>query len=153
MQVLYYMHVESKIVVEETLQCTCLVSLRKSSTTLKTSNPTQPNQTQPNMKQGDDENDVAQQYVAMKESLEAISRLSEDRLDPAPPNETEKLPWKDRILQCYQEESLLIEVSLGIILARLYPILGAEYLVPEITAHWIAVIFIFCTYLSILLWL
>ena len=146
-------YVESKIVIEETLhidetvQCSCLRPVWKSLLL------THPNQNQPKMKQGDDENDVAQQYVAVKESLEIISRLSEDRLDPAPPNETEKLPLKERILKFYEEESLLIEVSLGIILARLYPILGAKYLVPEITAHWIAVIFIFCTCLPMLLWL
>jgi len=43
----------------------------------------------------------------------------------------------------YQANSFLILVVAAIGLARLYPPLGAKYLRPEITATWIAVMFVF----------
>lgn len=43
----------------------------------------------------------------------------------------------------YQQNEFLILVILAIALARAYPPLGAEYVHPEITATWIAIIFIF----------
>ena len=54
--------------------------------------------------------------------------------------------WKDKLFHLYKKEGLLIEVLLAIILARLYPKLGDKYLFPEISAHIIAVIIIFCKF-------
>ena len=52
--------------------------------------------------------------------------------------------WKEKFVHFYAKEGLLIEVLMAILLARAYPKLGAIYLFPEVTAHWIAVIIIFC---------
>ncbi len=52
--------------------------------------------------------------------------------------------WIKRCIHFYKSESLLIEVSAAIIAAKMYPRLGAEFLFPDVTAHWIAVIVIFC---------
>ena len=54
--------------------------------------------------------------------------------------------WRERISHLYEKESLLIEVTLAILFAKIYPPLGAVYLFPEITAHWIAVVIIFCKF-------
>jgi len=43
----------------------------------------------------------------------------------------------------YWQNSFLILVVLAILLALAYPPLGADYLQPQVTATWIAVIFIF----------
>ncbi len=57
--------------------------------------------------------------------------------------------WKERLAHIYQKEGLLIEVSIAILLAKIYPRLGAELLYPELTAHWIAVVIIFCKFESV----
>jgi len=44
----------------------------------------------------------------------------------------------------YAKYSFLILIVLAVALAKAYPPLGAIYLKPQITATWIAVIFIFC---------
>ena len=50
-------------------------------------------------------------------------------------------------LQClcefYGNNDFICQVVIVILLARAYPPLGAEYLFPEITSTWIAVLFIF----------
>lgn len=48
-----------------------------------------------------------------------------------------------RLVQFYWDQEFLILVVIVILLARAYPPLGADYLQPEITATWMAVIFIF----------
>lgn len=53
--------------------------------------------------------------------------------------------WQ-RLVDFYWENEFVILVVLVILLARAYPPLGAEYLAEEITASWIAVIFIFSEY-------
>ena len=50
--------------------------------------------------------------------------------------------WK-RLVTFYWDYEFLVLVVLSIALARAYPPLGAQYLAKEITASWIAVIFIF----------
>jgi solute carrier family 10 (sodium/bile acid cotransporter), member 7 len=47
------------------------------------------------------------------------------------------------IVRIYWEQEFLILVVLAILLAMAYPPLGAKYVQPDITASWIAVIFIF----------
>jgi hypothetical protein len=51
---------------------------------------------------------------------------------------------KSWLFNFYKKDSLLIDVLLVILIAKIYPRLGAEFLYPEITAHWVAVIVIFC---------
>jgi len=52
--------------------------------------------------------------------------------------------WQ-RIVSFYWSNEFLILIILAILLARAYPPLGATYLAPDITATWMAVIFIFGT--------
>ena len=61
-------------------------------------------------------------------------------------DETEKdaQTWKQKLCHFYDKESLLIEVLLAISIAYMYPKIGDVYLFPDVTAHWIAVIIIFC---------
>jgi len=54
--------------------------------------------------------------------------------------------WKEKLIHLYDKEGLLVEVLVSIVLARIYPKLGAVYCFPEITAHVIAVIVIFCKF-------
>lgn len=49
----------------------------------------------------------------------------------------------DRVMAFYWDNEFVCLVVIVILLARAYPPLGAEYLAPEITSTWIAVIFIF----------
>lgn len=53
-----------------------------------------------------------------------------------------------RMIKFYWDNEFVILVVIAILLARAYPPLGATYLAPEITATWIAVIFIFSTFLD-----
>ena len=48
-----------------------------------------------------------------------------------------------RICTFYNNNDFICQVVIAILLARAYPPLGAEYLQPQITSTWIAVIFIF----------
>lgn len=52
-------------------------------------------------------------------------------------------PWANRLIDFYWANEFLILIVVVILLARAYPPLGAEYLYPQITATWIAVVFIF----------
>ena len=54
------------------------------------------------------------------------------------------MKWKEMLIHAYEKETLLVEVAVAIIFAYYLPELGQNYLHPEITAHWIAVIIIFC---------
>lgn len=60
--------------------------------------------------------------------------------------EKDALSWKEKLRHFYDKESLLIEVVLAISIAYIYPKVGDVYLFPDVTAHWIAVIIIFCKY-------
>lgn len=51
---------------------------------------------------------------------------------------------KAMLVDFYDTNHFLIKAILAIIFAKLYPPLGAEYLQPQITAQWMAVMFIFC---------
>ena len=46
-------------------------------------------------------------------------------------------------MRVYRENEFLILIVTSILLARAYPPIGATYLVPEITATWVAVCIIF----------
>lgn len=49
----------------------------------------------------------------------------------------------NRWCKIYKKNDFIIQVIIAILLARAYPPLGAEYLQPQITSTWIAVLFIF----------
>lgn len=54
-----------------------------------------------------------------------------------------KTVWTKQLCNIYTTHSFLIKALILILLAYAYPPLGAIYLAPQITATWIAVIFIF----------
>ncbi|KAL7546495.1 hypothetical protein ACHAWF_009854, partial [Thalassiosira exigua] len=49
----------------------------------------------------------------------------------------------DNAVDCLQTNSFVIKAALAIIIAHIYPPLGAVYVHPEVTATWLAVVFIF----------
>ena len=51
-----------------------------------------------------------------------------------------------RVVSFYFANEFIVLVVLSILLAKAYPPLGNEYVQPDITASWIAVIIIFSTY-------
>jgi hypothetical protein len=55
---------------------------------------------------------------------------------------------RDRVIKGYRDNEFVCLAVIAILLARAYPPLGAEYLVPDITSSWLAVIFIFSKWLS-----
>lgn len=61
---------------------------------------------------------------------------------PAPPAPLYKRIWQ-KWCKFYYKNSFLVLVVCAILIAYAYPPLGAEYLRPDITATWIAVLFIF----------
>jgi hypothetical protein len=63
---------------------------------------------------------------------------------PAQQQQQQQLGCCRRLCKIYSQYEFLILIVVGICIARAYPPLGAEYLQPEITATWVAVIFIFC---------
>lgn len=54
--------------------------------------------------------------------------------------------WCRRIINFYIEYDVLVLLVAVILLAYAYPPLGAIYLEPQITASWVAVMYIFCKY-------
>jgi solute carrier family 10 (sodium/bile acid cotransporter), member 7 len=61
-------------------------------------------------------------------------------------NNDQKIPPKSfsqRLCELYQQQEFLLWILAAIGLARAYPPLGAEYLYPDITSDWIAVMLIF----------
>jgi hypothetical protein len=65
---------------------------------------------------------------------------SEQQQDDQPDQGCAKRFW-----EFYWENEFIILVILAILLAKVYPPLGGEYLQPDITSTWIAVMFIFGT--------
>ena len=58
--------------------------------------------------------------------------------------------FRKKLIAFYWEQEFLILIIVAILLAKAYPPLGAEYLQPDITSTWIAVIIIFfCAGLSL----
>jgi len=77
--------------------------------------------------------------ITEEEEAERTESDTEDKNSPSPCHR--KL--FDRLKEIYRSNQLVILLIISILLARAYPPLGAVYLVPEITATWIAVAFIF----------
>jgi hypothetical protein len=96
---------------------------------------------------GEEENDKA----VTKE--DEYHKEDEEKLSPpsSPPTEQQPPPPPKSVLQkmisFYWEYQFLIHILMAIGAARIYPRLGKDFLAPQITATWIAVILMFCTYL------
>ena len=98
--------------------------------------------------QENDKNDgIAQQYMSM-DIMKSFSPhdVLVNPIDEELEQSEEHVPttFREKLLHIYQKERLLIEVGLAMLLAYLFPVFGAVYLYPEVTAHWISVIIIFC---------
>lgn len=78
----------------------------------------------------------------LQKDIESIQ--ADEDVDKQEPSSCRKV--YDWCVDFYFTNEFLVLVVVAILLARAYPPLGAEYLRPDITATWIAVIFIFCTY-------
>jgi len=57
--------------------------------------------------------------------------------------EAEESTFQDKLAAFYWKNEFLILILLAILVAKLYPPIGAKWLVPKITATWVAVMFIF----------
>jgi solute carrier family 10 (sodium/bile acid cotransporter), member 7 len=83
-------------------------------------------------------------------SADAETTSVSDAAPPPPPNTTAtttttttKTAWQRRLASFYWANEFLILVVISIALAYAYPPLGADHVQPDITATWLAVIFIF----------
>ena len=87
----------------------------------------------------------------MCEKGENAQQLSVAAIEDAP-EEVEAEPQSRQVTFCRRAiafcitNDFLILVVLAICLAKAYPPLGAEFVQPQITATWIAIMIIFCTY-------
>ena len=79
---------------------------------------------------------------ANRGGTEAEEAVAETGTSPVKAKPCHKRAWK-RWRKIYAANSFLILVVCAILLALAYPPLGATYLAPQITATWIAVVFIF----------
>jgi sodium/bile acid cotransporter 7 len=70
------------------------------------------------------------------------SDAADDEEEEPPKKSCCRRAW-DKWWKFYAQYEFLILVIVAICLAKAYPPLGAEYLQPQITSTWIAVIFIF----------
>lgn len=79
-----------------------------------------------------------------KDNFEGEGNSNEEKIEPeeAAPSPS----FGTKLCNFYNANSFLIGVVIAILLARAYPPLGAVYVYPQITATWIAVVFIFCKY-------
>jgi hypothetical protein len=98
-----------------------------------------------------DEIMAADAYSGVDEEEGATTEDSKtDEDDDVAKKEKENMPCHKKVwiwwCHVYAKNSFLILVVLAVLLALAYPPLGAVYLAPEITATWIAVIFIFGTF-------
>jgi hypothetical protein len=71
---------------------------------------------------------------------------TQDEVDEKPPQSSLGRRIWNRCCLFYNNNDFVVMIVISILLARAYPPLGADYLQPEITSTWIAVIFIFGTY-------
>jgi len=87
----------------------------------------------------DDENDENDTSRGTRWSKSRIKLTESEEED----DRVSRLSCWQRIVEFYQHDSLLIDVAISIFIAWLWPPLGAQYCVPGVTAHWVAVIIIF----------
>jgi hypothetical protein len=96
---------------------------------------------------GEEENDKAVPEVKdQKDEDEDDRHVSSSA---SPPQQQQQPPAPKSLLQniiaFYWEYQMLIHILMAIGLARLYPRLGVDFLAPQITATWLAVMIMFCT--------
>jgi sodium/bile acid cotransporter 7 len=77
------------------------------------------------------------------ESTRVKNEAEEEPKNEGEENKSCLCKWRTKLVKFYFDNEFLVLVVLAILLARAYPPLGATYLAPEITATWIAVVFIF----------
>lgn len=78
------------------------------------------------------------------EPAKTNSGVSEsDKMDDAGNDDNKLKRGCKCVLDFYKKNEFLILIITGILLAKAYPPIGAIYLAPDITAKWIAVMFIF----------
>jgi hypothetical protein len=65
-------------------------------------------------------------------------------LTPSSNSNSSSTAIKTFFIDLYETNHFLLKAILAIIIAKLYPPLGAEILYPQITGQWCAVMFIFC---------
>lgn len=89
--------------------------------------------------------------VIMCEKVEDVDKLSLRAIEKSP-EEVETLPksscratFFNGVIAFCKTNEFVILVILSIALAKVYPPLGADYLQPQITAKWIAIMIIFRT--------
>ena len=70
---------------------------------------------------------------------------ADDEINEAPNDAPSMYPLLKRLWAFYAANNFLILIICAILMAYVYPPLGAVYLAPQITATWIAVVFIFST--------
>ena len=85
-----------------------------------------------------------QQDLQQELPMHTAKNLSAEELDI--PLESRREKFCRRAIAFCITNDFLILVVLAICLAKAYPPLGAEYVQPQITATWIAIMIIFCTY-------
>ena len=76
---------------------------------------------------------------------EPLSTMAPSPSEPQEQEDNKPTCWQ-RSVQFYWDNEFVILIVVVILLARAYPPLGAVYLAPQITATWIAVVFIFGKY-------
>ena len=65
-----------------------------------------------------------------------------------PPPQEKAKSFTQRLVAFYCRYDFLILLILAVLLAKAYPPLGAELLAPNISATWIAVMYIFCKFFT-----
>jgi hypothetical protein len=86
----------------------------------------------------------ASEEVAVEAAVEAEGEEEVEEAETPPLGLCRRI-W-NRWWQFYFNNDFVIMIVIAILLAKAYPPLGADYLQPQITSTWIAVIFIFGTY-------
>lgn len=77
------------------------------------------------------------------DAMESTTTTTNNVPSPTTTTETKQSTFRQSCIDFYWKYEFLILVVLSIALAKAYPPLGEDYLAKEITASWIAVIFIF----------
>jgi hypothetical protein len=94
--------------------------------------------------QAQDEDEETFDVKKPEEPASAGDKQEEGNGDDPPKSLCRRI-W-NRWWEFYYNNDFVIMIVIAILLAKAYPPLGADYLQPQITSTWIAVIFIFGTY-------
>lgn len=78
-----------------------------------------------------------------KESEAKVTDKVDTKDEPEQSEKSFMSKFWSRFLNFLNANAFVVEVTIVIILAYIYPPLGAQYLAPQITASWLAVVFIF----------